>query len=127
MAALLKAGADPNRTGTPNATPPIFRAVYLSDVECVKALSEKADVNILYHEDDCLEAPIHLAIRLSSIGSDRDRKDSLEIVKILIKKSDLTLQDWRGDTAIEKAQYSKLDDMVILMKRELLRRKGKKL
>ena len=122
LKALLKAGADPNRTGTRGAAPPIFSAVYMNNVESVRALVDaKCDVNIVNPEDDNLKTPIHLAITLYSLGE--HKKEYLEIIKILVKRSDLSWKEDSGDTPIEEAQYRKLDELVIIMKRELLRRK----
>ena len=119
---LLKAGADPNRTGTPNANPPIFECIYHCNPGPVKALCNYADVNILcdVHGNNTISTPLHHAITLVSIHADEER---VEVAKILIKKSDLTLKDSNGNTAIDDAKYKKLDYLVIPMKRELLRRK----
>jgi ankyrin repeat protein len=119
---LLKAGADPNRTGTPNANPPIFECLYHCEPGPVKALCNYADVNILcdVHRNNTISTPLHHVITLVSIHPDEER---IEMAKILIKKSDLTLKDSHGNTAIEWAKYKKLDYLVIPMKRELLRRK----
>jgi len=119
---LLKAGADPNRTGTPNANPPIFECIYYCKSGPVKALCNYADVNILcdVHRNNTISTPLHHAITLVSIHADEER---IEMAKILIKKSDLTLKDSHGNTAIEWAKYKELDYLVIPMKRELLRRK----
>jgi len=115
---LLKAGADPNRTGTPNAILPIVSAIYTKNVEAVRALVQaKCDVNSVV--DHTLLRPIHLAIHLYSTGN----QECLEIIKILVKKADLSLQD-SCYTPLQAAQYRKLDEVVRIMKREILRRRS---
>lgn len=119
---LLKAGADPNRTAR-NVSPPIFNAIYVNNLEILKLLCEKGNVNMLYDDGDYLRTPLHLAISLNALHKAENAREYMEILKFLIKKSDLTIKDWSGDTALEAARYRKIDDVVMMITRALL--KGK--
>lgn len=122
---LLRAGANPNVTAMPNEMLPISMAIMDGNIKKVKVLCEySANVDLLHRFGASFITPVHMAIIYTNAHP--TKKEYMECLKELVKKSKLSVQDSDGDTPLEAAVSRGNNDAIIVIKRELLARKFKK-
>ena len=121
---LCKAGADVNRTAVPNAMPPIFLAIMMTNLPAVKTLCKfGAKLNILYNVRLVgMVTPIRYILDKHSYTKP-ENPVIYDIFMELLPFSDLTLVDPEGNTPLEFAKKNNMTKYALAIGRELLKRR----
>lgn len=120
---LCKAGADVNRTAIPNAMPPIFLTIMMTNLLAVKTLCKfGANLNNLYNVRLVgMVTPLRYILDKHTYTPENPL--IYDIFMELLPLSDLTLRDPNGETPLEFAKKNNMTKYALAIGRELLKRK----